>query len=368
MIRLVRRGLAVILLTLGLMFAGVLTLHAWLQHQTARAVAIPGPYAIDEERFVRINGGDQWITIRGQDRRNPVLLILHGGPGVPMSYLLRQFQPLERGYVVVQWDQRGGGKTFSRNGGVVDQRIDMASMVSDGIQVSEYLRQHLHRAKIILVGHSFGSELGAQMAHARPDLFAAFVGTGVVARTQLEWQQWQSVDLAARMKAAGDGKGLAELRKSGPPPWADDSPQLDHVSHAAQPYLPRGLGHWGHVRAVLTAPHWSLVDVLDEPRGESGMLHSALWKPGVRDAYLLELDVFAVPVIIIQGSDDITSPMVFVHRWLDHIKAPAKALAIIPGQGHEVLPDDVADFTRALDVELSPILKGAAADPNRTRS
>jgi len=361
MIRLLGRGLALVVLVLGLAVVGVLALHAWFQHQTAQAVAIHSPNGIDEEQFVQINGIAQWITIRGQDRRNPVLLILHGGPGVPFSYLLLQFQPMERNYVVVQWDQRGGGKTLARNGGMVDPTIDMAKMVSDGVAVSEYLRQHLHRDKIILVGHSFGSELGAQMAHARPDLFAAFVGTGVVALTQVDWERWTYVDLMTRMKAAGDAKGLAELRDgAGPPPWADDSPQLDHVAHAAEPYATPGLGHWGHRRAVLTAPHWSLSDLLAEPHGENGMLHSALWKPGVRDNYLLEFDTFAVPVIVIQGSDDMRTPTILVRQWFDRVHAPAKSFTVIPGQGHEVLPDDIVDFTRALDATLPPVLTDAS--------
>ena len=364
MIRFIGRGLALVALMLGLAVAGVLGLHAWFQHQTAQAVAIHSLHGIDEERFVQINGIEQWITIRGQDRRNPVLLILHGGPGTPFSYLLRQFQPMERNYVVVQWDQRGGGKTLARNGGVVDPSIDMARMVSDGIAVSQYLRQHLHRDKIVLVGHSFGSELGARMAYARPDLFAAFVGTGVVAITQLDWERWTYADLTARMKAASDNKGLAELHDgAGPPPWPDDSPRLDHVAHAAEPYATPGLGHEGHRRAALTAPHWSLVDLLAEPRGEKGMLHSALWKPDVRDNYLLALDTFAVPVVVIQGSDDMRTPTVFVQRWLDRVKAPAKSIVVIPGQGHEVLPDDIVDFTRALDTTLPSILN--AAPPSR---
>jgi pimeloyl-ACP methyl ester carboxylesterase len=359
MIRLVGRGLALMVLALGLTAVGVFALHAWFQHQTARAVAIHSPHGIDEERFVQINGIDQWITIRGQDRRNPVLLILHGGPGTSFSYLIQQFQPMERDYVVVQWDQRGGGKTLTRNGGVVDPQIDMAKMVSDGVAVSEYLRQHMHSDKIIIVGHSFGSILGAHMAHARPDLFAAFVGTGVVARTQVEWERWAYPELTTRMKAAGDAKGLVELRQDvGPPPWPEDSPQMDHLDHVAAPYQSSRLGHWGHVRAALTAPHWSIGDVLAQPHAEYGMLHAALWKPEVRDTYFSEFDTLAVPIVVIQGADDITSPIVFVRRWLGRIRAPSKTIIEIPGQGHEVLPDDIADFTRALDATLPSILNG----------
>jgi hypothetical protein len=65
--------------------------------------------SIDERRFVRIGGADQWITIRGQDRNNPAILILHGGPGAPLSVLPSQFLPWERDFTIIQWDQRGAG-------------------------------------------------------------------------------------------------------------------------------------------------------------------------------------------------------------------------------------------------------------------
>lgn len=362
MIRLLGRGAGIVALIVGLLIVGALAGHAFAQHQTAEATAIRAPHGIDEERFVRINGIEQWITIRGQDRSNPVLLILHGGPGSPESYLLRYFQPMERHYVVVQWDQRGGGKTLARAGGVVDPNIDMASMVADGTAVSEYLRRHLHKTKIVIVGHSWGSILGVRMALARPDLYAAFIGTGQVVGTTRMRQRWQYADLLARARAAGDTKGLAELRdQAGPPPWSDGSAPMMHMVHAAGPYLPPALSYGQNVRAVLTAPHWSLGDVLALQHGMGGMLQTKLWTREARDANIGASDrVFVVPVIVIQGERDATTPAEFARAWLDRIQAPARAFVVLPGQGHEALSFDNAAFTRALDATLLPILAAEA--------
>ena len=364
MIRSLRRGVSLVALIFGLLVVGALAVRALAQHQTAEALAIRTPNGIDEERFVRIGGADQWITIRGQDRRNPLLLILHGGPGSPLSYLQRQFEPMERHYVVVQWDQPGGGKTLARNGGLVDPRIDMARLVADGIALSQYLRGRLHHDKIILVGHSFGSILGAKMVQARPDLYAAFVGTGMAGRTQLEWQRWAYADLLAQTQGAGDAKGFAEMHDGvGPPPWADDSPQIMHLAHAARPYLPPSLGYFDHLRILLATPHWSLSDILAVPKGMAGMLHAAVWKPEARDAYLAGPIAFTTPFLVIQGGDDKTTPVVLAHPWFERVQAPAKAFVVIPGQGHEALSWDNAAFTQALDANLPPLLKTPVAQP-----
>ena len=86
------------------------------QRRVARALEITTPNGIVEQRFVPIGGIDQWIQIRGEDRDNPVLLVLHGGPGWPNAVFTLPLRPWERHFTVVQWDHRGAGKTLGRNG------------------------------------------------------------------------------------------------------------------------------------------------------------------------------------------------------------------------------------------------------------
>jgi pimeloyl-ACP methyl ester carboxylesterase len=154
---------------------------ASLRARNARDYSIATPNGIDEARFVEIGGIQQWITIRGEDQNNPVLLFLHGGPGDatnPWGYA--GFRLWLKHFTVVQWDQRGAGRTFGRNPDAPPQSITIARMTQDGIELADLLRQQLRKGKIILVGHSWGSILGVHMAKARPDLFSALVGTGQV--------------------------------------------------------------------------------------------------------------------------------------------------------------------------------------------
>ena len=150
-------------------------LHALLtvlRERNARDYAITAPNGIDEAKYVEIGGIQQWITIRGEDRNNPVLLFLHGGPGDatnPWGYA--GFRRWLKAFTVVQWDQRGAGRTLGKNSAASAATITVARMTQDGIELAELLRKSLHQDKIILVGHSWGSALGVFMVKARPDLF-----------------------------------------------------------------------------------------------------------------------------------------------------------------------------------------------------
>lgn len=155
-------GILVVLVTTGLVW------RAFRQHQVSEATAIHTSNGIDERRYVRIGGEEQWITIRGQDRNNPAVLVLHGGPGAPVSALPGHFLAWERDFTVIQWDQRGAGKSYTPQAA---PSIEL--MLQDALEVSEFARSRLHLSKIVLVGHSWGSVLGVRMIRARPELFSA---------------------------------------------------------------------------------------------------------------------------------------------------------------------------------------------------
>jgi pimeloyl-ACP methyl ester carboxylesterase len=110
-------------------------LVSFVRARNARQYVIASAKGIDEARFVTVGGIEQWITIRGEDRDNAVLLFLHGGPGDvsnPWSFAL--FAPWEKPFCVVQWDQRGAGRTLRKSGPGVAPTITVDRMVQDGIE------------------------------------------------------------------------------------------------------------------------------------------------------------------------------------------------------------------------------------------
>src|SRR5579864_8132992 len=131
---------------------------------------------VDETAFAPIGGIEQWVAIRGRDRLRKAMLFLHGGPGDAQSPFLSVFAPWEERYVVAQWDQRGSGKTFVKNG-TSTPNMTLDQLAQDAVEVTQYVLRRLKAHKLILVGFSWGAMLGLSVIRLRPELFHAFVGT-----------------------------------------------------------------------------------------------------------------------------------------------------------------------------------------------
>jgi pimeloyl-ACP methyl ester carboxylesterase len=142
------------------LLVGGLAYRAYCQHRKARALAIVTPSGIDEGLFARIGGIDQWVQIRGESRANPVILLLHGGPGFSYIPFTEIFRPWEKHFTVVQWDQRGAGRTYGRNGKAGSGEMTIDRMVQDGLEVAEFIRKRLGTERVILLAHSWAQFSG----------------------------------------------------------------------------------------------------------------------------------------------------------------------------------------------------------------
>lgn len=142
-----------------LLVAGALLLRAAVQQQVQESTQITSPNGIEVLEEVSVNGDKQWIYIRGQDKGNPVLLFLHGGPGMSEMPIARAFgDVLEHHVTVVHWDQRGSGK--SRAGRAKPEALTVQTYLDDVVALTRQLQERFEKEKIYLVGHSWGSLLG----------------------------------------------------------------------------------------------------------------------------------------------------------------------------------------------------------------
>ncbi len=327
----------------------------FLRTRNAHTYAITAPHGIDEATYVEIGGIEQWITIRGENPNNPVLLFLHGGPGDatnPWGYAA--FRSWLKYFTVVEWDQRGAGRTFGRNGTRSASTITPERMAQDGIELSELLKKRLHKDKIVLVGHSWGSVLGFCMVKARPDLFYAFVGTGQVAA---EFSRSSAVAYTALLERAsrqGNFEALQELKEVGPPPYKDRNGfgvlhKWAILFERADVFLASALGF------ALTAPGYSVGDINDWFDGQS--VSGEHLEP-----YFDELDrkllggELAVPVFVIQGAEDYTTPVSLAKTYLDRLRAPHKAFATIEGAGHFAVFTKQDEFLKDLRARVLPLI------------
>ena len=321
---------------------------AFLRARNARDYAIHTPNGVQEDRFIRLGGVEQWISIRGEDTRNPVILFVHGGPGDATSlYGWALLRPWFKRFTVVQWDQRGAGRTYGRNGPTTPD-VTIARIVADGIELADSLTHALNKKKIVLVGHSFGSILGLQMVKTRPDLFYAYVGTGQVGAASDTMLATAYREVVAAAKRRNELTAVAELTAIGPPPWREGRSYgvehkwgnlLDHVDAFLASTL----------TLKLTAPGATLRDVNDSFDGEGFSGSKLVPQINTIDRELFR-STFEVPVFVFQGAADLTTPPSLAQRFVRAIHAPTKAFVTIRDGGHFVVftrPDAfLADLVR----------------------
>jgi proline iminopeptidase len=126
-----------------------------------------------EEGHLEVNGTRQWLLLRGRDARASALLLLHGGPGSSETVLFRRFlgEALEGRLVVAYWDQRGAGRSYDP--AIPPDSMTVEQFLADLDAVVDHLRRHLGRDRIALLGHSWGSALGALYAARHPEKLRA---------------------------------------------------------------------------------------------------------------------------------------------------------------------------------------------------
>ncbi len=302
---------------------------------------------IQDASFVTIGGIEQWVTIRGDDRRNPVLLLLHGGPGDVQSPYVSTYAPYEKDFVLVQWDQRGAGRTFGRIGaaGVTRERL-----IADGIELAQQLRRRFDDAPLILFGHSWGTIIATGMAQQRPELFAAYVGTGQVTAWD-ELVQFQFDFLKQRHKDQGDNAALAALEAIGKPDPRNVQQYFRFSRPIRQNLNPSDTAWLAGMREAFNASGGTeaVLDAIQDGMSVSGQ---ALIDASVATDLPATATRFTIPYYVIQGRHDLFSPTPLAKAYFDNVSAPRKRLVIIEDAGHFALATHQAEVIAALKAAI----------------
>jgi proline iminopeptidase len=306
--------------------------------------------AIEETGFVRIGGIDQWISIRGNDTRNPVILFLHGGPAEAQSPFLKEFLPWQASFTIVNWDQRGAGKTFGRNGPTTPD-MTVERMAQDVVEIARHAKDRLHSRKIILIGHSWGAVVALYAVKARPDAFSAIVGTGQPVKWSLSVED---LERFARRKAtdAGDTAALANLDEASHLPLTD----LKRLRATSKWRMSESDLVYLNIQRDFVGPPPlpSTGDVADWIAG--GDFSGPLLWPTITS---FDARTFApelpIPFYVIQGRDDHVVSFQAAKDYVDYVRAPAKAFIPIDG-GHFACFTDAAQFLTALRAHVMPQL------------
>jgi len=325
----------------GLTLAGLgIVLYLW--STPGRTPTIHRPNSIASLERIRIGHVDQYILIRGNDSSFPVLLFLHGGPGMPAMYLAHAFQhELEKEFVVVQWDRRAAGKSYRED---ISGTLTTEQLVSDTVELTNVFRARFHQDKIYLVGHSWGTYLGMLVIARHPELYRAYVGIGQLARSSpiAEIQDEYIRQSAQRM---GDQYAIKELEEKGASVREALLFKFGGEIHNAKSFMPLLL-------TGLAAPEYSLRDARNIPKGVS--LYSRNFVYNSISGELMDvITQVDIPVYFFTGRYDYTDPFTLTEQYFSTITAPEKHIVWFEESAHFAFYEEPAAFARQMQRVLT---------------
>ena len=305
--------------------------------------------SISTKEKISLGGVDQYIIIRGADSSKPVMLFLHGGPGSPEIAFMKQYNTdIEKDFVMVYWEQRGSGKSYSKD--VPRESMTLDQFVSDTRELCEYLIERFNQDNIFLMGHSWGSLLGTITAFRHPELFKAYFGIGQVAnqfegeRIGYEWVKQQAME-------RNDKKAIKTLsRLSFPDSLAGSDLWLDYLTKQRQ-YVNRYgggttreiTGMWPLISIVLKTREYTVRDKLNFMVGSMFSLR-AMWDEVINTNLFKEIDSMQLPVYILHGVHDYTTPYAVAKAFYEQLQAPEKAFFSFEHSAHSPVMEEVEKF------------------------
>ena len=313
--------------------------------------------SISEKVFVNINGVQQGMFIKSKDITNPVLLYLHGG--MP-DYFLTQKYPtgLEDDFTVVWWEQRGSGLSYSPD--LPTETITSEQLISDTLEITNYLRNRFGKEKIFLMGHSGGTFIGIQAAAQAPELYFAYIGAAQMS-DQLESERLAYEYMLAQFKDNGNTKMVQKL-EAAPITLETGIPDAyyalrDGAMHSL------GIGTTHDMKSVisgiflpsLTFREYTVREKFNLWRGKSQSGVSSMWDEIITTDLSKQVTKLEIPVYILAGRYDYTVNYDLQKNYFDKINAPKKGFYTFENSAHSPLFEEPESF---IEIMINDVLNG----------
>lgn len=320
---------------------------------------IVSPDGIERNDTVRIGGIEQFVSIRGSDRRNPVLLVIHGGPGFPTAPLAWwATRGLEEYFTVVHWDQRGTGKTHLINDPkLVGPTIKPERFIDDIEELVAWLRTEMGKQKVFILATSWGSYIGLEFARRRPEWLHAYIGMGQAVNSPESERRGYAFALAAARKT-GNKQAITELESIAPYAAPGKPIPLEDVRIER-----KWSDFFGGVMAYRTHQIDGIAaglspDYSDEEARRvfdgNGFSQDYLFSP-VLDVDLTHVTKLDCPLIVLAGRHDRSVNSYVAHEWFERVQSPLKRFVWFERSAHEVMMEEPGKLLVTLVTHARPI-------------
>jgi pimeloyl-ACP methyl ester carboxylesterase len=292
---------------------------------------------IDLREPVQLGGSTQWIRIRAANARNPLLLLVQMGPGVPMINEVPAFGralSLEDDFTVVYWDQRGCGRSLRSADAAIE--LSLQAMTGDTERLLGLLCGRFDRPAVV-AGFSIGATIAALATARRPDLVAALVAVGMdIDGPAAENGAYQFALAAAHER--NNRRAIRQLEAIGPPPHLGPKQFATRARWAAN-FGGVRTGHTynsmarGLLASLLRSPDYSLADTVRAFRGITAARAALLPELAALDL-THTLTCLDTPIVMAQGRHDQVAPASAAERYAESLQAPHKQLVWFEHSAH----------------------------------
>ncbi|MCZ2258119.1 alpha/beta fold hydrolase [Sporosarcina sp. G11-34] len=299
---------------------------------------------INSLEAVKINGVKQWIYVRSKNLNNPIILFLHGGPGVSHIYCIKKyFENLESRFIVVDWDQRGSGKSYSET--IPKETYTINQYVEDVKVLAELLKTRFNK-KIFLVGHSWGSIIGLMAVYKYPQLFQCYIGLGQV--VDIVAGDKRAYDHALEQSKLNNDKPSHEkLNKMGPPPYHSLYKSLlfrIYLNKYGGFDYKKSINLWtDYLKEMVFSKEYSPMDVVKWLKGinYSG---KRMQKEMLTVNFIEQIKKVKIPVYFLAGRLDYITPSSLVEEYYALIESPYKEMIYFENAAHNVHFEETDKF------------------------
>jgi proline iminopeptidase len=353
---------------LVLVFAA-LALTASAQSQPDADVYAPGrdilagigkivtPNGVQETLEVTLGGARQIVNVRGADRANPIIVFIHGGPGaVEMPFAWTFQKPWEDFFTVVQWDQRGAGRSYPLNDPTaLAATLTIDRYRDDTIELIELLCRKYGQRKVILIGHSWGSVVGLSVALKRPDLLYAYVGMGQYIDPLLGERAGFAWTLEQARRDA-NAQAMRELNALQPYPGAFEIERIDAerkwAVHYGALFAGRDDGQF-YFNTARLSPEYSPAD--RKAWGEGSAYTVKIVEPRLTAITFKNVHKIDCPVFMFLGRHDWLVPSTITEAWFDELRAPKKGKIWFENSAHMMMFEEPGRVFASLLEQVRPL-------------